>query len=509
MPEVLPGGSDPLGEFSDFQLRADPLAVDHQVVGTSQVPLMNLALAKRVLSAGCAMPAMEEFVGAMSVFFMDFVPLRAAWTHAVRLADEAQRALTESEEVAAFAASLESIGKPHCMDIEGVKTAAAHAMDKVQQLARHGVALPAMYVEYVRQAIDDAGMHLLANPPAAEPDARIRWSEAAIAIQLAPIPHVSTALKGIAHSLSAEDLEQLVNTNSVPSTECVRLLGAVIWTIQPECRCNPSWVEVKLALADAAKFLEQLQAWSPMSDGSVARITRSRDLLLGNWSWAAAGCDGSPTLGSLFAWISLVVASLPITDMAQRLTPVYKSVKQGIAKSLKVSAQKQRLAKTKAWNAALFLLDGAGEHWWWLGLIRPTAHMDMPWTDSEDGGVSESHPNDHADEERPRREQMSAQSEQIVDPGSIGEADAAVDDIGLDDDIGYDEYMDYVAPDTGAEEDGELLDELEPSTSPALGPDTTEHGPPERTNSAMGEPELDESPAQVAVATAEADAEAA
>lgn len=399
----IPLGPAPLSadlqELSDFQLRAEPMSLDQETVATSQVPLINLALAWRALSAGEVSQAVHEFVGAMSVFFTDFLPLRAAMRHTALQAEAARNALKESEEVAAFAGSLESIGKAHSIDIHGVRTAATYAMDQVQVLALRGVALPAMYVEYIRQAIDDAGVHLLANPPAADPSARIRWSEAAMAIQLAPLPHFSTALKGIAKIIDVVELQQFGNRKIAPAAECVRLIGAVLWTIQPSCRCNPGWVEAKLALGDAAGFVENLQAWSPVRDVSVARVTRSRDLLLGIWAWAAAGCGGSAALCSLFAWVSLVVSFVPIADMAQRLTPVFKAVKQGIAKSQRAPANKQVLAKSKAWTAALFLLDGPehAEAWWWLRLIRPAAHMELPWTDTEDGGVG--HGNDRTEEE--------------------------------------------------------------------------------------------------------------
>jgi len=417
----IPSGLAPLSadlqELPDFQLRAEPMSLDQNTVETSQVPLINLALAWRALSAGEASPAVHEFVGAMSVFFTDFLPLRAAMRHTALQAEEARNALKESEAVAAFAGSLESIGKAHSIDIHGVRTAAEYAMDQVQVLARGGVALPAMYVEYIRQAIDDAGVHLLANPPAADPSARIRWSEAAMAIQLAPLPHFSTALKGIAKIIDAEELQQFANRKVAPDAECVRLIGAVLWAMQPACRCNPGWVEAKLALGDAAGFVENLQAWSPVRDVSVARITRSRDLLLGIWAWAAAGCGGSSALCSLFAWVSLVVSFVPIADMAQRLTPVFKAVKQGIAKSQRAPANKQMLAKSKAWTAALFLLDGPehAEAWWWLRLIRPAAHMELPWTTTEDGGVN--HDNDRTEEEA-ENSTMSNLAEKSVDPAS-------------------------------------------------------------------------------------------
>jgi len=51
------------------------------------------------------------------------------------------------------------------------------------------------------------------------------------------------------------------------------------------------------------------------------------------------------------------------------------------------SAVDKASAAAKAWTAALFLLDGTAEAWWWLGLIRSADQAPRPWTDSEDGGV--------------------------------------------------------------------------------------------------------------------------
>lgn len=53
------------------------------------------------------------------------------------------------------------------------------------------------------------------------------------------------------------------------------------------------------------------------------------------------------------------------------------------------------MAQEKAWSRALFLFDGPGEPWWWLELIRPSAHMSPPWLNSEDGGVWEKEPDGH------------------------------------------------------------------------------------------------------------------
>jgi hypothetical protein len=476
--DVLATTKDPLGDFVDFKVRTDPVIVDRELVSMSQVPLINIALAKRMLAAGDFQPAMDEFVGTMSIFFNDFLPLRGAWMQAVILAEEAQLALRESEEVAAFASSLESLGKPHCWDADGVKTAAAYATDRIQNLAHHDIALPAMYVEYVRQAIDDAGMHLLANPPAHDPGARLQWSEAAMNIQLASVAHFSIALKGFAKRLSVKDIDQLACRSA--STECLRLLGAVMWTLQPECRCNLGWTEIKQVLADSPQFLESLQAWTPIRDASVARITRARDLLLAIWGWAAAGCGGNKTLMTLFSWASLAAAILPIADMAQRLTPVYRALKQGIARVDRVPDDKKRLATAKAWTAALFLFDGNGERWWWLRLIRPAAKM-VPWADSEDGGVDELNADDQRQEEAPLNIGIMDPAEKTSEsrPSVRGEFDGTVEFRSFDEDlISADSDLEWEEPVAEAPEEEQQVMNAGPLFSffhVPTGLDTTDH----------------------------------
>merc|ERR1711972_521131 len=108
----------------------------------------------------------------------------------------------------------------------------------------------------------------------------------------------------------------------------------------------------------------------------------------------------------------------------------------------------QKLAKAKCWSAALFLLDGPGEAWWWLGLIRPAAHMDKPWVDGEDGGVAESPVNEHVDDKLPRLisksrtvEQMEHQT-MLQEPLYVGEPDEECGEDEVDyDDIVVSEYV--------------------------------------------------------------------
>jgi len=413
--ELCHAGSHQLGEIFDFTLSSSPVQMDKDGVDIARIPLMNLALANRALSTASFPQATHELVEAAMTFFKDFIPVKAAWSHAILQADEAQAAVKHIEQTLNFAGSLQAVAPPSCVDSQSVDDACAHALDQVVHLARNGVALPSMFAEYVRQAIDSAGAHLLASAPPACPDARIMWSEEALKLQLIPVPHVVSALRSICQSLSSEELYDIGNATSQPCAEVVRLLAAIRWITDPKCRNTPGWIDVKLALMDTDLFIAGLQDWDPVTHCSVARINRARDLLLGCWQWAASGGDGSASLAILFAWASLVVAFLPILDMAQRLTPVLKAVTQAKLKSQKGPKNKQKQWKANAWASSLFLLDGTSERWWWLSLIRPSASMALPWTDCDDGGVTDQQGSIHDfDEEQLARSlQLDAQAQEL------------------------------------------------------------------------------------------------
>jgi hypothetical protein len=246
-----------------------------------------------------------------------------------------------------------------------------------------------LHIEYVRQAIDSAGVVLLSSPPAADAGARLHWVDAAMALQLAPLPHLNAALIEIARSVCPYELAALGHHREAPPSECVRLLAAAMWVAHPDCKKNASWVDIrKGALADAESFVQRLCDWQPVKDCTCpASLNRARDLLTEAWGWVANGCGGNRTLCVLFAWVSFAVSMRPLIEMAQLLAPVHRQVKRGLDKIRRASPEQQLQAKAKAWTAALFLLDGPGEPWWWLRLIRPAAEREPPWTDSVDGGL--------------------------------------------------------------------------------------------------------------------------
>merc|ERR1712085_174344 len=96
--------------------------------------------------------------------------------------------------------------------------------------------------------------------------------------------------------------------HGTPPIECVRLLAAVIWVIDPERRCDASWEQARHhVFTDIPGFVQKLVEWQPLRDASPARLGRARELLLQIWGWVAMGCSGSSVLRTLFAWVSLVV----------------------------------------------------------------------------------------------------------------------------------------------------------------------------------------------------------
>jgi len=385
---------DPAALPASLVFCSDAVQLTPNFVKSLRLPQANLAAARRALGKGSGWPVVDQFVEIMQRFYDEFVPLRAACSLAAEEADEAERALRHAEEVVSFASTLTRMDNPPACSSPGdVSQVAATAADQALTLARQGLALPALHIEYVRLAVDSVGAALLSRPPAADPGARMRWSETAMSIQLAPLPHFVAALSSIAESICQADLEAIAQRDEAPCVECQQLILATVWVVESERQSKPRWRDARGILSDAATFLRGMAAWAPVRDSRLPGLTHANEVLLGMWSWVADGCGGSRTLGTLFAWVSLVVALWPMAEMAQRLAPVHKAVKQGIAKSDRapVEGNAQILAKAKAWTTALFLLDGPGQHWWWLQLIRPASYMEMPWTDGEDGGVGESH----------------------------------------------------------------------------------------------------------------------
>jgi len=234
---------------------------------------------------------------------------------------------------------------------------------------------------------------MLSSPPAGDPGERLRWTEAAIALQLAPLAPLQECLAGIAGLADPHQLE-LVFDAGVPAPECQRLLAAVVWITNADCRCDANWATLQqLVVADVDSFVDGLVQWSALQHGDSARMARAEELLFEIWDWVAAGCDNKVVLRRLFAWASQAIAMRPFIEVGQTLMPVWQEVRKGTARvGRAVSGAQQTpgqlmVVEAKAWTSVLFLLDASGEPWWWLQLIRPAVRKDPPWTDGEDGGV--------------------------------------------------------------------------------------------------------------------------
>mmetsp|Transcript_53905 Transcript_53905/g.150574 ORF Transcript_53905/g.150574 Transcript_53905/m.150574 type:complete len:560 (+) Transcript_53905:3-1682(+) len=391
-----------------LEICTKPMSLDKHGVRSLSVPQANLSLARRALdAAGSEVPdVVQDFVRAMESFYAEFVPQKFEAAIAAAAAREAEQALAHAEDVAELAGRIVQVtNPPQCHDAEGVVAVAGLARQQLEALAARGLALPALYVEHVRQAIDSAGMAFLDAPPDADPGERLKWSEAVVAIQLAPLPELGQCLASIARTINVEQLEDHACGKSAPSLECQRLLVAAIWAVKAECRCDSSWGDIRQMVGEGAgSFVQVLVDWDPVQNSSADRLCRARELLLGLWRWAATGCGGSAALQTLFAWVSLAVALLPISVAGQRLQLVHQRLRRGLAKVSEAAPEQAQKAREKAWTAALFLLDSPDEEaWWWLQLIRPASSR-TPWADVEEAGEAAGPPEAVVESEGPAPE---------------------------------------------------------------------------------------------------------
>lgn len=207
-----------------------------------------------------------------------------------------------------------------------------------------------------------------------------------MSVQLAPMQHLEGALQGHARLVDAASLEFLANGPPV-AKEAEWLLLAATWLVDADRPSDFGRPGMRDLLGDTAGFVERLVACKMGCSMPAQHLLRSRDLLLQAWTWAAEGCDGIAVLRALFAWAALAVALQPLAEMWRRLLPVQRALEKGVTRVAAANADQLPLIKARAWTAALFLLDGPGEAWWWLRLIRPAASLEPPWTDGEDGGV--------------------------------------------------------------------------------------------------------------------------
>eukprot|EP00929_Paragymnodinium_shiwhaense_P018704 TRINITY_DN12989_c0_g1_i1.p1 TRINITY_DN12989_c0_g1~~TRINITY_DN12989_c0_g1_i1.p1 ORF type:complete len:1783 (+),score=317.30 TRINITY_DN12989_c0_g1_i1:157-5505(+) len=420
----------------------EPTRLTAGVIKALQVPLTNIAAARHALRlAGDAAPApasaqaaVAKFVQVMEMFYFDFVLQRAFWSSTVQVDAEAAEALRCTQLARSIASSLKRMADPtDCHDLEGVLAITDSAAAQIALLATHGLTLPAVHIEYVRQAMDSVGRKLLASPPKPEPEERLRWADQAMAIQRAPLPRFGNTLAEMSLSICPDALRKLGEQLKTPEPEAIRLLAAAIWVVDSSCRCDISWPDAQARLADSHGFVSVLSNWSPVRDGNSRRLARARELLLGSWDWVAAGCGGNMVLSTLFAWTCLAVTLLPMVEMAQRIQPVHRAVTKGIERIDKavadqVAPEQLESIKARAWTSALFLLDSDDEPWWWLQLIRPTVRMDPPWMDCEDGGVDAPPPTEAEKLAQAEEEQQVQEAEDVSALAEAADVDLTPED---------------------------------------------------------------------------------
>jgi len=339
--------------------------------------------------------AVEEIVGVVEAYFREFVPRRAEAAARLQAAKQAEAAFLATEQVLQFVSCLRPMyDKPVCQTVEDVQQAATVACDQLVVLAHSGLALSFPHIEFIRCAVDSAGLTFLDNPPATDAFQRLRWAEAIMSVQLTPLPILRKTLERIAKLLNVEELQDIAALSEPPeagikglrAAAAERLFAALAWVVDPDCSCDQRWEQTRRIVTDSG-FMERLCSWDPMENSMAHRLNRAREVLVEVWSWVATGCDGSHILQILFAWLSLAVATSPLAEIAKELKPVHRVIESGLEKVRHARPENKVTAAAKAWTAALFLLDGRDEVWWWLGLVRGSVQANKPWTDSEEGGV--------------------------------------------------------------------------------------------------------------------------
>ncbi|CAE7707512.1 unnamed protein product [Symbiodinium necroappetens] len=269
----------------------------------------------------------------------------------------------------------------------------------MKAMAEQGIPIVYPHVEYVRCAIDSAGLAFLNSPPAAEPAQRLRWAEGIMSVQLAPLPSFDQTLKRIARCIDEEQLAELAANAEPPEnmqrgalgTGIERLFAALAWVLDPQCNCDRRWSQSRQLLLDAEGFAEELASWTSAS-AEPRRMNRAKQLLMEVWTWVGSGCSGVQALRTLFCWLTLAVAITPVAEQGARLRPVHSIIKTGLQRVDASPPAGRASAAAKAWTSVLFLLDSSAEAWWWLKGIRSSSQAPSPWTNSEDGGVGVANP---------------------------------------------------------------------------------------------------------------------
>lgn len=340
--------------------------------------------------------AVAAFVRSVQDFYNEFFPVRSLAAANMSFLLQAEKAFKESGKVLKISFGLENMCEvpPNCTTLDDVLEATQTACDQLVALAEKGIAIVNPHVEYVRCAIDSAGLAMLSSPPPADPVQRLHWAEVIMSMQLSPLPIFDQTLRRIARCIDQDELAEIANKPEPPEnmlhgslgTGVERLFAALAWVVDPECNCDRRWSQSRQLLQDGEGFAEELGSWSSMQADAL-RLSRAKNLLMEVWTWVSSGCSGSLALQSLFCWLILAVSIVPLAEQANRLKPVHSTVKSGLQRVGLAAPQNRASTGAKAWTSALFLLDGTAEAWWWLRGIRSFEQAPRPWTDSEDGGV--------------------------------------------------------------------------------------------------------------------------
>lgn len=137
----------------------------------------------------------------------------------------------------------------------------------------------------------------------------------------------------------------------------------------------------------AEHLVERMLSWETSKDHHPDNLLRALELLAKAWDLAAMSFGGQLVIGQLFSWAALAAAMHQFVGLVPRLLEVQDCIAQGYLRIQAAAPAQQAVAAARVWSSVLFLLDGPGEPWWWLGLIRNAAQFSPPWIESDDGGV--------------------------------------------------------------------------------------------------------------------------
>jgi len=367
------------------------------------VPLGNLSVAFRTLSSASSDNAIAEsvaeFIGAMSSFYCEFLPLRAAWASAAAAAQEADAAVHKMEVMAKTFARFKIV--PMVAELPPLRTDmdAGHsaylaeveaAVCQVGILTQRGLALPGVHVARASHAADLACAALLQSVPptpgSSTPGVWLRWTESLIQARLAPLRRFGDTLAGVAESFDCATIAQLVEPSAdgggVPAGEVFQLLMAVICLIQTD-EAPQDWNQARPLVADAKGFKASLVAWSHAGVSSVANSSEAKTSLLALWNWYQKLPESEATLRILYAWAALAVSLAPLIATYHGLSPVHTELCTSVQQLQQLDCSTARGANSLeqseavAWASARQTLHRENTPWWWLGLVGCESPQDF------------------------------------------------------------------------------------------------------------------------------------